>query len=110
MRGELALKGLPLPPRGSPRDIYLQKLLVGEHERQFDMCYSVIQAVLATGAEGESRSTMFTSLQDGITNMVNKLFPYNKKKGISADRTKDDLRTLNRFMAANKPTPKQEEK
>lgn len=110
LRGELALKGLTLPPRGSVEDLYYQKVLMNEHDRQFDMYYGIVQAVIASSAEGESRGKLFTDLQNTVTKLVNALFPYNKKVQNSEDKTKADLRMLKRFMNANNFTIKQKEK
>jgi len=110
LRGEIALKGLPLPPRGSPRDIYLQKLVVHEHEQQFDMNLSLIHAMIASTASGEGSGKLFTELQNSVTGLINKLFPYNAKKPLTADKTADDVRMLKRFMNANNYTIKQKEK
>lgn len=73
------------------------------------MFQSTVQAIIATNMTGDSRGKFFTDLQTSVTSVLHALFPYNKKKSSTPeDRTKSDLRVLQRFMDANNYSIKKE--
>lgn len=105
----MVLQGVDLPPRGSLKDIYLQKALIKQHEQQFDMFYGIVQTLIAVNSTGENSSKLFTDLQGLVAGMLNRFFPYNKKQQAPEEKTKQDFNVLKRFLKAGSYTIRKKE-
>lgn len=105
LRSQAYLRGLEVPPLGTPQDLYLQLLMIRENEKEFAGKLLNLYSLWAT-VPGDGASRFAEQANKQLETLQRAYFPY-AKGATREDRDKRDMKMVERLFANFGEQPKE---